>query len=89
MTASPLNADELKWLKKLQKVLNECPSSRLGAFTIGDPTLSIYDKVVYDAYVEANPRCQKDQDDVVIIDECGAHLDFILKFPFKVDGVAG
>jgi nucleoside-triphosphatase THEP1 len=89
MDAMPLEKSELKWLKKLQKVLNECPTSRLGAYTIGDANLSIYDKEVYDAYVQANPRRQKEQDDVLIIDECGAHLEFLLKFPFKVDGIAG
>lgn len=44
MAVKPLTAAEKAWLKNLQAVFDECPSNRLGAFTIGDPYLSIYDR---------------------------------------------
>ncbi len=39
----PLTKAERDWLSKLQSVLDECPSDRLGAYTIGDPYIQIYD----------------------------------------------
>ena len=42
--AAKLTADEARWIKRLQRVLNDCPSDRLGFYTIGDPNVSIYDK---------------------------------------------
>lgn len=41
--AKPLTKKEQSWLKKLEKVFADCPSDRLGLFTIGDPSLTIYD----------------------------------------------
>ncbi|EMK1274663.1 hypothetical protein V8M30_000246 [Serratia marcescens] len=39
-----LTAAERKWLNEVQKVLNRCPSTRLGFFTIGDKDVFVYDK---------------------------------------------
>lgn len=39
-----LTAAERKWLNDVQKVLNRCPSTRLGFFTIGDKDVFVYDK---------------------------------------------
>ncbi len=44
MAAKPLTKEEKAWLKKLQAVFDECPSDRLGAYTVGDPWLAIYDR---------------------------------------------
>lgn len=38
-----LTDEEIKWLAKLQRVLDKCPSDRLGFFTTGDPTIHVYD----------------------------------------------
>lgn len=35
---------ERKWVKKLQKVLNECPSERIGFYTTGDRSVTVYDR---------------------------------------------
>lgn len=35
--------EERAWVKKLQKVLDACPSSRLGFYTTGDATVTVYD----------------------------------------------
>lgn len=40
---SPITPEERKWIKKLQKVLNECPSTRLAAYTSGNHDVSFYD----------------------------------------------
>ncbi|WP_263064758.1 hypothetical protein [Dickeya dadantii] len=39
-----LTKKERAWLDELQAVLNRCPSTRLGFFTIGDPVLVVYDR---------------------------------------------
>lgn len=43
MAAKPLTKAEKEWLSRLQSVLNECPSDRLGAYTMGDQALELYD----------------------------------------------
>ena len=40
----PLTKQEAAWIKKLQKVLRECPSERLGFYVTGDPMVTIYDR---------------------------------------------
>lgn len=42
--AKRLNKAEAAWIAELQEVLDRCPSTRLGFFTIGDPNISIYDR---------------------------------------------
>jgi hypothetical protein len=86
MAAKKLTTAEKKWVDELQAVLNKCPSKRLGAYTTGDADLKIYDKPVFDAYRDANPR--DDRDDVIVHQEIGTVLDSI-DTPFQVDGVAG
>lgn len=39
-----LTAAEKKWLADLQAVLDACPSKRLGFFTTGDPSVSVFDE---------------------------------------------
>ena len=34
---------EKQWLQRVQKALDSCPSNRLGFYTSGDPTVSIFD----------------------------------------------
>lgn len=89
----PLTAEEKKWLKQFQSLMNRCPSRRLGAFTIGDPDLTIYDKEVFDDYRFNLESCAKnqhsaDRDDVEIHHELGTVLAHIT-MPFPVDGVCG
>jgi len=49
MSADPLTKVEARWLAQLEKLLLACPSKRLGAYTVGDPTLNIYDKPAMEA----------------------------------------
>lgn len=39
-----LTKKELAWIKKVQKVFDECPSSRIGFYACGEDTLHLYDK---------------------------------------------
>lgn len=41
---SILTKDEAAWVKKVQTLLNKCPSKRLGFYTVGDADVMIYDK---------------------------------------------
>lgn len=43
-----LTKKEKAWLDKVQKVLDECPSERIGFFTIGDPTINAFDVTKFD-----------------------------------------
>ena len=38
-----LTKKEQSWVNKVQKVLNECPSKRIGFYTIGDSDLTLFD----------------------------------------------
>lgn len=54
MSAKPLTKAEAKWLSEVEKLLLACPSKRLGAYTVGDAQLHIYDKEVSDAWLVEN-----------------------------------
>ena len=45
---SKLTKEEIKWVEKAQEILNECPSKRIGFFTIGDSDLTLYDNTKMD-----------------------------------------
>ena len=36
--------EENRWVRRIQKALNECPSDRLGFYTTGDKDVTIFDK---------------------------------------------
>ncbi len=78
---------ERKWLNKLQKVLNECPSDRLGFYTIGDPMVTVYDRTKEAAIIN---RQDKSCDDFgAAVTHCGADLNAYLTFPAQVASAAG
>lgn len=43
-TAPPLTPAEMRWLRRVNKLLQECPSTRMAAATMGDSYLTFYDK---------------------------------------------
>ncbi|WP_211837975.1 hypothetical protein [Proteus terrae] len=47
-----LTKKELAWANKLQKVIDECPSERIGFYTFGENTLHLYNKEAESGYVE-------------------------------------
>ena len=80
--AAKLTADEARWIKRLQRVLNDCPSDRLGFYTTGDPDVTIYDK---SNGAEDDAR---ELDFYQIVEDHGAWLA-IVKFPACVDATCG
>jgi hypothetical protein len=77
---------ERKWITKLQKVLDECPSDRMGFYTIGDSDISIYDRSVQseiDAIIDT-----RDVDFGQAIEEVDAHLGSVC-FPSHVHSTSG
>jgi hypothetical protein len=86
LNKKPLNKAERDWLLKLQAVLDECPSSRIGAYTIGDPMISIYDTRFESQINELTSSGNKDFCSAVA--EVGAELG-TLKTPFAVHSTAG
>ena len=88
---SKLTKKEKKWVDSLQKILNECPSDRIGFFTIGDPDLVLYDTSkdgsiwnVMDSHVgEGGP------DFCTAVDKVGAGFSECLDFPNNVESTAG
>ena len=47
-----LSAKEKKWIEKLQKVLDEQPTSRIAFYTIGDRSIQAYDHSMHDKITE-------------------------------------
>ena len=50
----PLSGREQAWIDRLQKVLDACPTKRIGFYTIGDAELSIYDRRFDDVIDDLN-----------------------------------
>ncbi len=80
---SNLSKEERAWLKKLQNLLDACPSSRLGFYTTGDPVVTVYD---YDKETEINDIHNGEFANAV--DECDARLGELI-FPNFVHSTAG
>lgn len=77
-----LTAKERQWVKKLQKVLDECPSSlknRGDSYTIGDADITIFDKHIY---------TDRGNDVGVDVDDSDAELAKII-MPFGVASTCG
>lgn len=81
-----LTDDEAKWIKKLNRVLSQCPSERLGFYTVGDASIEIYDLNMQgeiDALMD-----RKGRDLGPAAEEVDAKLSR-LKFPSNVHSTAG
>lgn len=87
MAAKPLNAAEKSWLKRLQKLIDECPSTRMAAFTTGDNDLTIYDLEFEDEINELldTHECS---DFCLAVREAEAELGSIV-FPFSIHSTSG
>lgn len=83
---SELSRAETLWLRKLQKVLDDCPSSRLAAYTIGDPMLVLFEADKTDAIHEVIDDTNNDFG--CACTSIGADLGTI-RMPFQVHSVAG
>lgn len=81
-----LTQEEIKWLKRVQKALDSCPSSRLGFYTIGGYNVGIYDK---DEYDNMDSRITNNNDLVHILNKYDIGCEFHLGLPAHVEGVCG
>lgn len=81
-----LTKEERDWLDKFQELMNNCPSNRFGAYTVGDPCITIYDSNIFKEYMNNNSDDQRD--DVNIHTELNDEL-MTITTPFNIDGVCG
>jgi len=82
-----LTKEEKAWVAKLNKVLAECPSTRLGFATIGDPDIMIYDRSERGKIDQRMDRCSWDF--CAVVDEMGLLAEEVIKFPNAVESTAG
>lgn len=78
-----LTKEEKAWVKRLNKLLAQCPSDRMRFFTIGDRTIFI---------ANDNTAEQWDLDNGDPLQEAQRHgsvADESIRFPSSVEGVCG
>ena len=76
-----LTPEETKWIKRVQRALDACPSEDLGFYTIGDGDVHVYRRPP-DDFVD------HDGDFCVIVQEAEAELGEF-RFPQDVHSTAG
>ena len=76
-----LNNAEKKWLLRVQKALDDCPSDRIGFYTIGDAGVQLYDLNRVDGADDQRDFC-------LIVAGADAELGE-LNFPNLVHSTAG
>ncbi|MTC33416.1 hypothetical protein GKR67_02080 [Providencia alcalifaciens] len=83
-----LTKKELAWIGKVQKVLDECPSDRLGFYTIGDRAVLLYDLKKSDEIcrIQDTPRGDYFCSAVKL---ANADFEECLTFPSQVESTAG
>ncbi|WP_413503883.1 hypothetical protein [Serratia grimesii] len=81
-----LTAAERKWLNDVQRVLNRCPSKRLGFATAGDCDITVYDSSFSDLIFMILEH--EGGDYIPTATKLGAVLG-VIYFPAKVESTAG
>lgn len=81
-----LTHEEAAWLKKVNALLKKCPSERLGFYTVGDPSIAVYNKSFDDQINDIMMNSNKDFGPTV--DAVDARLGAIM-FPSNVHSTAG
>lgn len=79
-----LTPEEEKWVKRVQRALDACPSNRIGFYTIGDARVTLYDKSK-DAEIQAGGERDFGQ----LVDAADADFFRDLRFPSLVHSVSG
>lgn len=85
--AKALTPEERNWIDSMQTLLDQCPSERLGFYTTGDHSVTIFDKKVRDKWHQA-PGCPA-TDIREEISQSGASLNAGFHFPEIVESRAG
>ncbi|MGP9633744.1 hypothetical protein ACT3R7_11825 [Halomonas sp. AOP43-A1-21] len=83
-----LTKAEAAWVKKWQAVMDECPSKRIQAFTVGDDELHLFDGSKEDAIQAALDGRGGPSDFCQAVAHEDAELGQI-RFPFPVHSTAG
>lgn len=88
-TQSKLTKKEQAWVDELQAVLDRCPSpKKIGFYTVGDPTIFLYDLRRLDEVMEAlDSRLSSDW--CTAVQNIGAGFDETIDFPSAVESTAG
>ncbi|KXV06556.1 hypothetical protein AD930_07980 [Acetobacter malorum] len=84
-----LTKAEKEWLDRLQAVLSDAPSDRLGFYTIGDCDVFVFDKTRWadiENHIESTP---KGMDFAPAVDAVGGGVVKTLVFPSNVLSVSG
>ncbi|ENC6657619.1 hypothetical protein ABKY47_002068 [Aeromonas hydrophila] len=84
----PLTVAEKKWLEKLEAVLAECPSKRIGAFTVGDNFITLYDRSFDGEIDKLQDGRRGGCDFAVAVDSLECEIGTV-HFPFPVHSTAG
>ncbi|AKL13262.1 TPA: hypothetical protein I8271_004657 [Kluyvera intermedia] len=84
-----LTKAEKAWVDDLQAVLDRCPSpKKIGFYTIGDPTIFLYDLRRCDEVMTAlDARLSSDW--CTAVQNIGADFDETIDFPSAVESTAG
>lgn len=83
-----LTREELAWLKRLQKVMDDCPSSRIGFYTVGDSEVNLYD-ASKDAEIDKIHDSMRSGEFCGAVEQAGASFYACLRFPSSVRSTAG
>ncbi|EPP2798415.1 TPA: hypothetical protein P7L52_003249 [Vibrio cholerae] len=83
-----LTAGEKKWLKKVQAVLDECPSGRIAFYTIGDCDLQAYDVQKYNQ-ISDYQNSTRSGDFCRAVEACDASFNECLIFKNPVESTSG
>lgn len=86
--SKPLTRAERAWLNELQAMLNACPTKRLGFYTIGDNSVTVFDLTKEDAINARLDERQGRGDFCGASRELGAELGHLF-FPAPVLSTAG
>lgn len=76
-----LTKEEARWVKRVQKALDACPTDRIGFYTIGDVGVTLYD-------IERVKGENDQQDFCQMVENADAELGE-LNFPNLVHSTAG
>lgn len=79
---------EREWLDRLQSVLSEAPTDRLGLFTIGDACISVYDRRKDEAITKYGMSHPNDEFGTAVEAVTGGVMA-TLAFPAEVHSTAG
>lgn len=85
---SKLTAAEKKWLKKVQVVLDECPSRRIAFYATGDCSIAAYNVEKYDAISDYQDR-KWNAEFCTAVEACDASFNEKLTFKNPVESTSG